>query len=432
MIYRHPREEIAALVEGGGRGLPPAVPVRSDIRLLLDCTRAGKLRDYLILRLLYASGIRRQELADLRVADCCWESATLFVRASKKMKDRYVLVDRETMRLLCDWVGQAPPERLVFESSEHNISRVFRYWAEKSGLYPKYIAQGRSLAPHAFRHAFATHAYENGLDFYIINRLLGHTFGETTAIYTRTARRQLDAAYDRSHPFAWHDELDRIPNEREHCQDELDGGQSEAGRDPDEHGQGTEEWPDRQEFHQEFACQLKQVSMGYFLPIVPFRSEMAELLSRAAGPLALVLRAGYATGMHLDQVVNLQPDDLLPEQRCLRAGSRSLRVDEETLTKLTIALPFSLAPAEAAASLLGLAREWGVTRRFAAAGREFTPEAVRFAYAVHSAERGIDRISLMNQLGHHYLQTTATFCTAAAGQYRAEFDRYQEFASGGP
>ena len=89
--------------------------------LLLACARR-KPRDYLLLRLLYAAGLRRQEVATLLVADMIWEACCILIRASKRDKDRYILVDRVTAE---ESTGpQLPPHHLgILWRSRGHVAR---------------------------------------------------------------------------------------------------------------------------------------------------------------------------------------------------------------------------------------------------------------------------------------------------------------------
>ena len=148
-MYANAQDEIDdEFAEQDKGGFPYATPVREDVGVLLACARR-KTRDYLLLRLLYAAGLRRQEVASLLVADLIWEAGCILIRASKRDKDRCVLVDRVTMEMLRQWVGDAPPERSLFEMGVDNVSRLFRAWANQSGLYAKYQEQKLSLSPHS-------------------------------------------------------------------------------------------------------------------------------------------------------------------------------------------------------------------------------------------------------------------------------------------
>ena len=75
-------------------------------------------------RVLYFSGVRRKELVTFVVGDVLWDQRSIFVRAGKGDKDRYVLLDVTTLQLLKAWIGSAPTDRRVFPLSI--------YWGENN------------------------------------------------------------------------------------------------------------------------------------------------------------------------------------------------------------------------------------------------------------------------------------------------------------
>lgn len=176
---------------------PAAIPTREEVGILLQAATVQP-RDYLLMRLLYATGVRVGEVVALRWADVNWDELTIFVRDGKGDKDRYVLVDPTTLRLLAERKGESTPEMTLFGIKARAADKQFRKFARQTGLFQKYGEQGLGLAPHSFRHAFATHSYENGMDVYSLQALLGHEFLSTTYIYIKTARTDERAAYDAS------------------------------------------------------------------------------------------------------------------------------------------------------------------------------------------------------------------------------------------
>lgn len=212
MPYESPQEEIAAEmaaelmdteVSKGTR--LPAVPTREEVRQLFTASQAEH-RDHLIIRLFYASGIRLAELVALLFADVRWDERTLFIRGGKGDKDRFVVVDAATIAMLREWQGDAPPAAPLFDIAERAVQRVVEKYAKQTGIYQKYLAMDRSFSPHSFRHAFATHCYENGMDLFTLKRLLGHQYLNTTEIYVATGMKMWAKVYDKSHELAARDD----------------------------------------------------------------------------------------------------------------------------------------------------------------------------------------------------------------------------------
>ena len=89
-----------------GRGMKlPAVLSRQECFQLMNAYNKGKFafRNNLISRLLYSTGVRVEELGNLKLGDISYGSQTVFVRSGKGEKDRYVCVDEGTLELLREW-----------------------------------------------------------------------------------------------------------------------------------------------------------------------------------------------------------------------------------------------------------------------------------------------------------------------------------------
>ncbi|CAM9319903.1 unnamed protein product, partial [Phaeothamnion confervicola] len=183
----------------------PATPTREEIRQLLEAPsltdRTGP-RDRLILRTLYATGIRLAELCALKFADINYEGQSLFIRDGKGAKDRYVLADVQTMAMLKQWQGDQGPEAVVFDLSDRQIERLVTQYGTQTGLTQKYAAMDRGLSPHSFRHAYATHFYENGVDLFTLKRLMGHAYLDVTENYIEVAVHRSLEQYEQHHQLS--------------------------------------------------------------------------------------------------------------------------------------------------------------------------------------------------------------------------------------
>lgn len=115
----------------------------------------------------------------LRVADHDHTVQTLFIRAGKGDKDRYVLLDPVTNRLLKAWVWNHSPERHIFPIGPGAIAEVVNRWAGKVGLTQKYADLGLRFSTHSIRHGMATHCYAGNA----AGRSPGHDSAGTTKLY---------------------------------------------------------------------------------------------------------------------------------------------------------------------------------------------------------------------------------------------------------
>lgn len=225
-----------------GQKLPVVFSVDEVKSLFTHMT--GKNR--LIAELLYGSGLRLMELARLRVKDIDFDANTIFVRSGKGDKDRATVLPsavKERLKehlkevkalheqdiadgygevFLADALSRKYPNagkewawQYVFPSSKlsvdsisgkigrHHISDTAIQEAVKNALNKSGISKHASV--HTFRHSFATHLLQNGVNIREVQELLGHKNVETTMIYTHVLRNMsnapqspLDALYGNS------------------------------------------------------------------------------------------------------------------------------------------------------------------------------------------------------------------------------------------
>ena len=178
----------------------PAVPTVREVRRLLDCTKEDP-RAHLIVRILYATGIRAGELAALHFAHVAFDVGTIFIDSGKGDRDRYVCVDARTLELIRAWQGERALSTPVVGIKTDQIAHVVREFGLRAGLVQKYEGMGRSFSPHSLRHAFATHRHDAGMDLFALQRLLGHQFLSTTLIYVETSMKQLIRQYRKADPL---------------------------------------------------------------------------------------------------------------------------------------------------------------------------------------------------------------------------------------
>ena len=198
--YKSPLEEIRHELRELWGGPPyergdklPATLSREECRQLMTAYLEGKqaFRNNLISRILYATGLRGEELENLKVCDLLYDQGTIFIRAGKGDKDRYVCCDEETFGMIRRWCeeqkkGLADP---VIGVSVRQIRRIVEEAGTLTGISQKYEAMGRVFSSHSLRHAFATHSYENGMRTLTLKKLMGHEFLSTTEMYLYTSMR---------------------------------------------------------------------------------------------------------------------------------------------------------------------------------------------------------------------------------------------------
>jgi len=151
-----------------------------------------------ILVTLYATGVRRAELAKLKLADIDSQRMVVHVRGGKGRKDRDVMLSPhllEELRLHYRRLSRKPAEWLFpggrWHTADYPISDKVVWYACREAAQRAGIR--KPLHPHTLRHCFATHLLEAGADLRTIQILLGHSDLKETTIYLHLSQRHLSA-----------------------------------------------------------------------------------------------------------------------------------------------------------------------------------------------------------------------------------------------
>src|SRR5437016_7210988 len=173
----------------------PTVLSREEVSSLINV--AGTLFRRTLLMTLYGTGMRRSELAHLKVGDIDSQRMIIRVVAGKGGKDRDLPLSPtllETLRVYWRW---RKPKLYMFPTrtlgrrldqpiSDKTVWIACSEAARRAGI-------NKRVTPHTLRHSWATHLLEAGTDLRTIQVLLGHGDLETTAQYLHLSRRHLQA-----------------------------------------------------------------------------------------------------------------------------------------------------------------------------------------------------------------------------------------------
>ena len=183
----------------------PEVLSPEDVEQLLNFrpTNMIEIRDMAIVELMYSSGLRVSETANINIGD--FEENKSFLRVlGKGSKTRLVPMGRFAINAINNWFMErekilnntdalflnSKGTRLTVRSIQLRLKKM----AVKQGLPP--------IHPHMLRHSFATHMLESSGDLRTIQELLGHSSLSTTQIYTKLDYQHLAKIYDQAHPRA--------------------------------------------------------------------------------------------------------------------------------------------------------------------------------------------------------------------------------------
>ncbi len=164
------------------------------------------LRDRAILETLYSTGMRRLELATLKLHDLDLERGTLFIRLGKGQKDRIIPIGDRAARWMAKYLetsrphlASEPDDRTVFLSNAGE-TMTLDYLTQLVATHVDAAELGKRGACHLFRHTMATLMLEGGADIRFIQAMLGHADLKTTQIYTQVSIRQLQEIHRATHP----------------------------------------------------------------------------------------------------------------------------------------------------------------------------------------------------------------------------------------
>jgi integrase/recombinase XerD len=190
------------------RLLPRALLGVAEVEAILaaaDPASPEGLRDRAMLEVLYSTGLRRTELANLRRYDADLARLVVFVREGKGRKDRVVPLGERAALWLDKYLVESRP-RLLGGGSE---VLFVTDWGEP--VSPEFVADAvrrakeragiaKPGATHLLRHACATHMLDNGADVRFIQAMLGHASLATTERYTHVAISKLQQVHAATHP----------------------------------------------------------------------------------------------------------------------------------------------------------------------------------------------------------------------------------------
>ena len=173
----------------------PVVLSREEVARLIDGART--LMHRAMLMTLYGTGMRRNELVQLKVTDIDSARMVIQVRRGKRRRDRLVPLGPrllETLRAYARWMkpqtylfpGMKGRRRVDAPISTKMVWEACREACERAGLRKK-------ISPHSLRHSYATHLLEDGADLYTIQLLLGHSDLKHTTVYLHLSGRHLHA-----------------------------------------------------------------------------------------------------------------------------------------------------------------------------------------------------------------------------------------------
>lgn len=197
----------------------PRIISDNDINYLFEAidtsTLLGK-RNYLILELLFSTGIRASELTTIELKDIQINREQILIHG-KGAKDRYVPLHPMLIEQIKEYLTFVRP-KLISKSDEDSNNLLLNYRGTSLTvrgvqLIVKKILKDADetyhITPHMLRHSFATTMLNHGADLRVVQELLGHEHLKSTQIYTEVSNEVLKKKYNQMNPRVMKDDKDR-------------------------------------------------------------------------------------------------------------------------------------------------------------------------------------------------------------------------------
>lgn len=186
----------------GSQLLPKAIITIEQMGILLDSIKVSDKKTFtlkVILELLYATGMRINEVEKLTLPDIKLTEGYILIRDDKERQDRKAVLPEYIGHLLNIYLQiiYIPENRYLFKTGQ---DRTLNKWvnyhikklSKKSGFH--------HIGCHGFRHSIASHLLKNGADLREVQEFLGHRRIKNTEIYTRLSVEDLQHVVNSCHP----------------------------------------------------------------------------------------------------------------------------------------------------------------------------------------------------------------------------------------
>lgn len=173
----------------------------------VDLSKTNGLRDYVILMLLYSTGIRASELINLKIRDISLQTPYTILVHGKGNKSRYVPLLKDAVPIIRKYLesdvfsGSTDVNRWLFVNhmKKQFTRQGINYLIKKYGSLvrerqPELIP--KDISPHKMRHTAAMELVNSGVDLIYIRDMLGHVSVKTTEVYARADAKLKRAAIE--------------------------------------------------------------------------------------------------------------------------------------------------------------------------------------------------------------------------------------------
>ena len=181
----------------------PEYLTREEVDSVFESAANGKnpLRDTALFELMYSAGLRISEALGIRLSQLDLDNEWL-MPIGKGNKQRLIPLGSKAKENLRIWIEEGRPlthpftDNIILNSRGKPMSRMGAW-----KIVQQHTAHlTKQVSPHTFRHSFATHCLEAGMDLRVLQELLGHADISTTQIYTHIDKEFIKQEHRAYHP----------------------------------------------------------------------------------------------------------------------------------------------------------------------------------------------------------------------------------------
>ncbi len=194
-----------------------------ELKIFLDCptpkSNMGN-RDHVLLQIMYASGMRAEEICIMKVGDVKFledGKATVEVHG-KGGKTRRIKIFPEPAIVLKKYLRyrriENQPDEFVFPSQRNNrmsvkcLEEVFAKYLKIAREAHPDLFREKAYPPHSMRHTTAMHMLESGVPLVVIKQFLGHAHLFTTEIYAKISPEVVNKKLENWNKEYWNEYMD--------------------------------------------------------------------------------------------------------------------------------------------------------------------------------------------------------------------------------
>ncbi len=193
--YRRVREELNLKPAKKPKRLPRVLSEEEFKKFYKEIEKADNLQHELMLKLLFFTGVRNQEMTNIKVSDLYLDENKIFIQKGKGGKDRYVLFNQDFKTALKVYMKNSPKNRFLFQTRNNTkyttrrIQQIVKYYAEKAEI---------KVTPHTFRHQAITWLSKHGFTDAELMLITGHTSKESLKVYQHLALTDIIEKYQQA------------------------------------------------------------------------------------------------------------------------------------------------------------------------------------------------------------------------------------------